>query len=286
MHIIAFQAMPSLRKDGIPYWIFWFIFLIILLLFLFIFLRDRSLRLRLIAFFAGARRRSVLIQLRFKLKREKQKRESVLKKLGERAWDLEMPVEGAESTLAALEQTVGKRDSAQMEGKTVFTEIEKLHKRLGELNAQSDQKIRESRAQKKPFDELLKKKRDELRNFKKIPSGEGVELQVGEVRREIEDAVRQIKEIEGRIREMEAEKKGQQQELAQEINFWEKKKDKLQQHIKEIDTEREDLYLSLGLLLEEKRIESQDLYGLYADFDLVNGRIATLHRRILTLGGG
>ena len=285
MHIIAFQAMPSLRKDGIPYWIFWFMFLIILLLFLFIFLRDRGLRLRLSAFFAGARRRSVLIRLRFKLKREKQKRESVLKKLGERAWDREMPVEGAESTLAALEETVGKRDSAQMEGKNVFTEIEKLHKRLGELNAQSDQKIRESRTQKQPFDELLKKKRDELRNFKKIPPGEGVERQIGEVQREIEDTVRRIEEIEARIREMEAEKKGQQQELAQEINFWEKKKEKLQRHIKEIDAEREELYLSLGLLLEEKRIESQELNGLYADIDLVKGRIATLYRRIQTLGG-
>jgi len=277
--------MPSLHSEGLPYWIFWFMLFIILLLFLFIFLRDRNLRLRLSSFFAGARRRSVLLQLKFKLKREKQKRESLLKKLGERAWDRDVPVDGADPTIAALEETIKKRDGAQMEWKNVFTEIEKLHKRLEELNAQSDQKIRETRAQKQPFDELSKKKKEEARNLKKIPPGEDVDQRVDEVRNEIEDTVKRIEEIEGRIRELEAEKRDQQREIAHEIHFWEKKKQKLQQHMKEIDSEREDLYLSLGLLLEEKRVPSQELGGLYAEVDLVNGRIATLHHRIQTLGG-
>jgi len=285
LHIIAFQAMPSLHSEGLPYWIFWFMLFIILLLLLFIFLRDRNLRLRLSAFLAGARRRSVLLQLKFKLKREKQKRESILKKLGERAWDRSVPVDGAEPTLAALEETVKKRDGAQMEGKNVFTEIEKLHKRLEEINAQSDQKIREVRAQKQPFDELSKKKKEEARNLKKTPSSEDVDQRLDEVKGEIEDTVNRIEEIEGRIKELEAEKRDQQREVAREIHFWEKKKQKLQQHIKEIDSEREDLYLSLGLLLEEKRVQSQELGGLYAEVDLVNERIATFHRRIQMLGG-
>ena len=285
MHIIAFQAMPSLQKDGLPYWIFWFMLLIILLLLIFIFLRDRNLRLRLSAFFAGARRRSILLQLKFKLKRERQKREGILKKLGERAWDRDVPVDGADPTLSALEETVKKRDGAQMEGKSVFTEIEKLHKRLDELNAQSDQKIREVRTQKLPFEELYKKKKEEARNLKKLPPGEEAGRQAEEVQREIDDAVKRIEEVEGRIKELEAEKRDQQREVAHEIHFWEKKKQKLQQHIKEIDSEREDHYLSLGLLLEEKRVQSQELGGLYAEVDLVNERIATLHHRIQTLGG-
>ncbi|OGD18542.1 MAG: hypothetical protein A2Y69_00025 [Candidatus Aminicenantes bacterium RBG_13_59_9] len=285
MHIIAFQAMPSLSKEGLPYWIFWFMLFIILLLLLFIFLRDRNLRLRLSAFFAGARRRSVLLRLKFKLKREKQKRESILKKLGERAWDRDVSVVGADPMLAALEETVKKRDGAQMEWKNVFTEIEKLHKRLEELNAQSDQKIREVRTQKQPFDDLSKKKKEEARNLKKFPPGEDIEHQADEVRGEIEDTVKRIEEIEGRIKELEAEKRDQQREVAHEIHFWEKKKQKLQQHIREIDSEREDLYLSLGLLLEEKRVQSQELGGLYAEVDLVNERIATFQHRIQMLGG-
>jgi chromosome segregation ATPase len=272
-------------KEGLPYWIFWFMLLIILLLLLFIFLRDRNLRLRLSAFFAGARRRSVLLQLKFKLKREKQRRENALKKLGERAWDRDIVVAGAEPTVAALQRTVGKRDGAQMEWKNIFTEIEKLHKRLEELNAQSDLKIKESRAQKQPSDELLKKKREEERNLKKLPPGGDSELQAGQVRREIADAVVRSDVIEGRIKESEAEKRDQQREVALEIHFWERKKKKLQDEIKEIDAEREDHYLSLGLLLEEKRIDSQELSGLYADLDLVNARIATLQHRIQTLGG-
>jgi chromosome segregation ATPase len=277
--------MPSLQKEGLPYWIFWFMLFIIMLLLLFIFLRDRNLRLRMSSFFAGARRRSLLLQLKFKLKRERQKRESVLKKLGERAWDRDIAVDGADPTLLALEETVKKRDGAQMEGKSVFTEIEKLHKRLEELNAQSDQKIREVRTQKQPFDELYKKKKEEARNLKKLPPEGEAGRQLDEIRREIDETVKRIEEIEGRIRELEAEKRDQQREVAREIHFWEKKKQKLQEQIKGIDSEREDLYLSLGLLLEEKRIQSQELGGLYAEVDLVNERIATLHHRIQSLGG-
>ncbi|HCS47507.1 MAG TPA: hypothetical protein DIW61_04330, partial [Candidatus Aminicenantes bacterium] len=153
MQLIAFQAMPSLQKDGLPYWIFWFVFLFILLLFLFIFLRDHRLRLRLSSFFAGARRRSVLLQLRFKLRRERQKKENVLKRLGEKAWDSDIPLEGAEGTRAALEEMVKKRDATKMEWKNAFTEMERFHKRLEETSALFEQKIQERKAQKQPFDD-------------------------------------------------------------------------------------------------------------------------------------
>ena len=286
MQIIAFQALPSLQKEGLPYWIFWFMLLIILLLFLFIFLRDRGLRLRLSSFFAGARRRSVLLQLRFRFKRERQKKENILKRLGEKAWDSDIPLEGAEAIRTALEEKVTKRDATQMEWKTAFAEMERFHKKLEESNALSEQKIQDVRTRKQPFDDLLKRKREEERALKKLAPGRDIDRQMDEVRREMTDTAERVQEFERQIREIEAEKGERQREIAREIHHWKKRKEKVQESIKEIEAEQQDLYLSLGQILEENRAESLDLRGLYAEIDLVNGRILTLRHRIETLGGG
>ncbi len=286
MQLIAFQAMPSLQKDGLPYWIFWFIFLFILLFFVFIFLRDRGLRLRLSSFFAGAKRRSVLLQLRFKFKREGQKKENILKKLGEKAWDGDIPLPGAEAIRIALEEKVTKRDTTQMEWKNAFAEMERFHMRLEESNAFFEQEIQEKKTQKQPFDDLLKRKREEERTLKKQAPGRDFERQVDEVRREMRDSMERVQEFERQIREIEAEKRDRQREIAREIHYWKKKKERVQEGIKEIEAEQEDLYLSLGQILQENRVESLDLRGLYAEIDLVNGRIATLQHRIKNLSGG
>ena len=127
MQIVAIQAMPSLQKDGLPYWIFWFMLLIIVLLLLFIFLRDKHLRLRLSSFLAGARRRSVLLQLKFRLKRERLKKGNILRLLGEKAWDADIRIEGAENIRASLAALVKRRDADLMDAKNALTELEKLH---------------------------------------------------------------------------------------------------------------------------------------------------------------
>jgi chromosome segregation ATPase len=286
LQLIAFQAIPSLQKEGLPYWIFWGMLLVILLLLLFIFLRDRKLRLRLSSFFAGARRRSVLLQLRYKLRKERQKKENVLKRLGEKAWDADIHLQGAEAVRASLKETDNNRDAAQMEGKNAFTEMEKLHKRLEESNALFEQKIQERRTQKQPFDDLLKKKREEERALKKLAPGGDIDRQIDESRKEIADTFGRVQEFERQIREVEAEKRDHQREIAREIHYWKKKKEKVQERIKEIETQLGYLYLSLGRILEEKKVERQELHGLYAEIDLINGRIATLQHRIETLGGG
>ncbi len=55
-----FQSLPEAARhlrEGIPYWIFWFLLSLILLLLLFIFLRDKDLRRRLSLVLAGAKKR-------------------------------------------------------------------------------------------------------------------------------------------------------------------------------------------------------------------------------------
>ena len=285
MQIIAFQVMPSLQKDGLPYWIFWFMLLIILLLLLFIFLRDRGLRLRLSSFFAGARRRSILLQLRYKHRKERQKKETALRRLGEKAWDGDIPFEGAEVTRAALGETVKKRDAAQMEWRDCLAEIEKLHKRMEESGAVFEQRIQERRAQKKPFDDLLKRKNEEERALKKLAPGQDADRPVDEVRREIIETTERVQELERQIKEIGAEKKDQEKEIAREIHFWTRKKLKVQERIKEIEAQQQEFYLALGRALEDHKLEKEEFRELFAEIDLVNSRIETLERRIETLGG-
>lgn len=285
MQLIAFQFMPSLKKEGLPYWIFWGILLVILLLLLFIFLRDRRLRLRLSSFFAGARRRSILLRLKFILKREQQKKAIALQRLGEKAWDSDIVPESAAEIKATLEESVKKRDSAQMEWKNTVAEMERLHKQLEESNALFEEKLGERRALKLPLDEWLKKGREEERTLKKLPPSAEINRQLAEVRRELAEATKQVGEYEQQMRELELEKSHGQREIAREIHGWKKRKEKIQEHIKEIEALQRDFYHSLGRLLEEMKVENQELQGLYAEIETINSRLDTLRRRIETLGG-
>jgi DNA repair exonuclease SbcCD ATPase subunit len=277
--------MPALQKEGLPYWIFWGMLLVILLLLLFIFLRDRKLRLRLSSFFAGARRRSILLRLQFILKREEQKKEVALQRLGEKAWDSDIIPDSAAEIKAALEETVKKRGAAQMEWKNTIAEMERLHKQLEESNAQFEEKLKERRAQKLPLDERLKKGREEERALKKLPPGGETHRQLAEVRRELTDALMQAGVFERQIRELEMEKSHSQREIAREIHTWKKRKERIQEHIKEIEALQRDFYLSLGRLLEEIKVESQELKALYAEIEVINERLETLGRRIESVGG-
>jgi chromosome segregation ATPase len=256
--------MPSLQKDGLPYWIFWFMLLIIALLLLFIFLRDRRLRVRLSSFLAGARRRSILLQLRFRLKRERQKKGNILKLMGEKAWDADILPLGAENIRASLAALVKRRDADQMEAKNALAELERLHKRLEESKAQFGEKVKELKTEKQLLDERLKNMKEE----------------------ENKEVLRRIDHLEDSIKELEGEVKDRHHEISHEIHFWEKKKKKAQERIKEIEIQQEELYVSFGRVLEKKKVENLDLRPLYAEIDQVNLRISTLQHRIEDISGG
>ncbi len=286
MQIIAIQTTPSLQKEGLPYWIFWFLLLIIALLLLFIFLRDKKLRLRMSSFFAGARKRSVLLQLRFRLKRERQKKGNILKRMGERAWDADIRVNGAENIRTSLSALVKRRDADQMEAKHALTELEMLHRRLEESQTQFGEKISELGARKQPFEERLKRLKAEKKGLKKKWKTEKNEDQVEALEEEVKDVVGKIHRIEQSVKELEGETKDRHHEIFREIHYWERKKKKAEERIKEIEVHQEELYLSFGRILEKKKVENLDLRGLYAEIDHINHRIATLQHRMHTLAGG
>lgn len=287
MELIAFQATPSIRREGLPYWIFWFMLLIIMLLFVFIFLRDKRLRMRISTFLAGARRRSILIRLRYQLRKERQKRTTFLKKLGEKAWGEDIHVQGSELIRGHLKELWEKRDAGQAEWKNAFVELEKLHKRLEETIGQYQTKVEEQTAQRKPHDELMRRKKDEEKALRKVPEKDReIERQTEEVRGEQEDIRERIQEIDDAIKEIEAEGNAKRRDIEKEIHYWEKRKEKIQDKIKEIEAQQQEHFCSLGQVFEAQRVDNHALAELYLEIDGVNHRIATLQHRIETLAGG
>lgn len=286
MQIVAIQAMPSLQKDGLPYWIFWLMLLIIVLLLLFIFLRDKHLRLRLSSFLAGARRRSVLLQLKFRLKRERLKKGNILRLLGEKAWDADIRIEGAENIRASLAALVKRRDADLMDAKNALTELERLHKRVEESRSQFEEKVRDLRSEKQPFDERFRRIKEEKKALKKQTRNAEEKAQENALEEEIGTVAERIDQLEHSIKELESEAEDQHHETGHEIHYWEKKKKKAQERIKEIEAQQDEIYIWFGRILEKKKVGNLDLRGLYQEVDLVNQRIATLQHRIQTLGGG
>lgn len=286
MELVAFQATPPIQREGLPFWIFWFLLCIILLLLFFIFLRDKQLRMRLSSFLAGAKRRSLLIQLKIKLKKERQKRDGLLKKLGEKAWDEDIIIEGSEHIRAELEALFDKKNAGQTEWKKAFAEVERLHKKLEDSVRAHAEKINGQKAQKLPFDELMKRKKGEEKALKKVPQDREIERQVDEVKREKEEIQKRIDEFEDKIKEIEAEGRSERREIEKEIRHWARKKEKVQERIKEIEAQEGELHISLGKVTVERRVENQGLTILYAQIDDINQRIATLQHRIETLSGG
>jgi len=285
LELIAFQASPSLPKEGLPYWIFWLLLCLIVLLLFFIFLRDKALRMRLSSFLAGAKRRSILIRLRFKIKKENQKKGDLLQKLGAKAWDEDVAVNGSSHVCAELKALFERKSSFQTEWKSGFAELERLHKKLEDSIRTHVEKINAEKARKQPFDDLMKQKNDEEKALKKVGQDREIERQVDEVRREKEVIQKSIDEFEDRINEIEAEARSQRREIEKETRYWARRKEKIQDRIKDIEAEEEELHISLGEIVEENRVESQALAGLYAQIDDINQRIATLRHRIETLTG-
>jgi len=86
MNDLLSQAPPAAVREGLPYWIFYFLISLILLLLLVIFLRDKDLRHRLSMGLAGAKRRVLRKRLQVRLDREKRRKIFLFREIGRTIW--------------------------------------------------------------------------------------------------------------------------------------------------------------------------------------------------------
>jgi len=249
--LVAVQAMPSIAREGLPYWVFWLMLCFILLLVSFIFLRDKRLRMRLSAFLAGARRRSVLLQVKYKLKKERQLRAGALKKIGERAWGEDVRIPGSESVFAQLKNLLAERNAAQKEWQDTLAEAEKEHARRDELAALYRKKRDVEAALMKPFDDLLKRKREEEKALKRLKQDGELARQLDDIERDREETRKRIRQHQDAIKAIETEGAAQRREIEKEIRSLSRRKERIQDRIKAVEAEQQELYLSLGRLLED-----------------------------------
>jgi len=141
---------------------FYFLLCIILLLVVFIFLRDKQLRMRISAFLAGARRRSVIIRLKFQLKKERQKRGSLLCELGKRAWEQGIPVRDSDFLQTELTKLVERKKTSQMEWKKALDELERLNQQLEMARRSHVENVKSEEADLKDLEAEARRERHDL----------------------------------------------------------------------------------------------------------------------------
>lgn len=83
---IMTQDAPAVVREGLPFWIFYFLVSLIVLLLLVIFLRDKDLRRRLSLGLDGAKRRVLRKRLQLRLDREKRRKKDLFRELGRTIW--------------------------------------------------------------------------------------------------------------------------------------------------------------------------------------------------------
>lgn len=136
----ASQTEPLVPKEGLPFWIFWLLLYIILLLITFIFLRNKSLRQRLNLFFSRAKRKFVKTRLQSRLKKEKLRKEELLKELGKEAWKKGIRIEESKKVDKDLKSLEENASTSQKELEEMDSKIEMLNDQIEKTS-----KIREDR---------------------------------------------------------------------------------------------------------------------------------------------
>lgn len=109
------QAAAAAFREGIPYWIFWFLLSLIALLLLFIILRDKDLRRRLSLRLAGTKRRLQKKRLQLRLSREKRRKIILRREVGRTVWGGKISPErfgSAFGRLGRLEGEIAARHGA------------------------------------------------------------------------------------------------------------------------------------------------------------------------------
>ncbi len=253
------QETTALPREGLPYWIFWLLLCIILLLLTFIFLRDKDLRQRLSSFLSGAKRKFKKLRLQAKLSREKRTKIDLLKKLGKKAWEEDIRTERGEKICSELKSLDEKKNLYQGEKEEIVSQMDMVNKKYQENRASLLAQIKAEESGKKPYKAKMAeiKKKDELAE-------------------EREETQKKIDEYGERIKELRGEEKSLSREHKREIREWLKKKGHVEEKILQIERLTEPLFEFLGRVIDDQRIDHNELKGFYSQIDRTNRNIQDL----------
>lgn len=335
------QTLTEGAREGLPYWILWFLLCIIFLLVTFIFLRDKDLRRKLDSFFFGIKKKLTRTRLQTMMKRERKKQEDFLRELGRKTWEEEIILESdqdinrnldelekteaghkeeigdIENKVSALRKDLGevslklgtRKQELESEITSLTKEVADLKEKEKEIEIRVTQYHTEFETAVKNLnlakENLYEKEKDlELPEKEKAAQKNGAEMGIdewekkrAEIDQDIQNLIEEKTELEKQVtqkeneieeckrqsKQVEEDKKDEIRKFQKEIKEWEKTRDKIHDKIKHIEKQMSPLFLSLGKLMNEARIENKDLVILYSKIDRTSTRQKEIEKQILDL---
>lgn len=164
--LISAPAADSSPQEGLPYWTLWFLLCVILLLLTFIFLRDKNLRQRLNQFFFGAKKRLIKFRLHTRLKIARRKKADIHLSLGQKAWEKNLDVPGAEKTGRTIHKLEEKKQTLQQDLDATMQRLSALEKNLEDKSLKNSIRLTEKKAELKAKNENLSDVRNKLKEIR------------------------------------------------------------------------------------------------------------------------
>jgi hypothetical protein len=213
-------------------------------------------------------------------------------------------------------ELIGSDRKFDDEVKKQQAKIKHQRKKLAEIDENRRQKKLDILEKKKEFDALkinmkaVDKKAKELENNHKLHE-EKKEIKRAEIEQKIKvqdetkkDILKEIRQLrkektgiakekaalqeiiegyETKVKETEEAKEEKRHKFLKEIEVWEKNKEKIREKLKEIVSQEDPLFASLGKLINELRIEPELFDSNYSQIDKADKRIREIERQIQNL---
>jgi DNA repair exonuclease SbcCD ATPase subunit len=253
------SALPSTdSREGLPYWIFWFLLCVIMLLVTFIFLRDKELRQKLNSFLFSARKKLIKFQLQSRLRKENRKKDALIKELGKKTWEKGIRVDGGKKIEIKLNKLEKNRIRFQKQLDDIASRIEMLNGQFQKSEQKHGDQIKEQEIKIKPQRDKLTEinEKERLIRLDILQKKKGID----EVEKNMKAAEKETEELEAGSTFFDEKKKAKRAELEEKMKDREKKKEEIQieiQSLREEKTrlEREQKNLQGSISDSEKKIK-------------------------------
>lgn len=319
-NLFSKQTPAPGSSEGLPYWTFWLLLCAILLLVLFIFLRDKDLRRRINMFFFGAKKKLIKLRLQSRLKRERRKKDGVIRELGKKVWGDKLKVPKGEKINQELDGLEENRQDLGREAEEVTSKITELEADQEQFLQKHKESLNEQESELKPYQEKLTEIKDEERILEVTVTEKQKELEgfLRGIDREKDEDTSKLKQVitqkehsdevltklvdkrlnlekerkhhqekidEGnkKLKAMEEDGKKRIREFHKEIREWKRNKEKLLEKIDHIEKKKEPLFVRLGNYTDESRNNHKELAVFYSQIDRSNQRIDDLEKQIKNL---
>jgi chromosome segregation ATPase len=232
----ALQNQPSMPREGMRFWVFWFLLSVILLLVFFIFLREKRLRQKLNLFLSRAKRGFIKSRLQARLRKENLKKTELIRELGEETRKQGISIEESREVDEELKKLEDNMNASQTEIKQMDSKIQMFKSQLEESSRKHEDQIRKMEAEIKPYIEKMTKAKEKEKLIELNLIKKQHEIEEGD--KKLQAAAKEAKEIEANAELPEDEKRTRGEKAKEKIRNLESQKEKTQEELEQLREER------------------------------------------------